>query len=1029
MFRCGMELRYLSVCCITFVLGITSPGILYAQNVADGFIVQNWTALDGLPVNQITDLEQTADGYWWLTTYDGLVRFDGNRFVSYNKSNVSEIVSNRLFSIAGNGSNEFWIVTQPINGDQYHIHYKKGQFKKFGSKEGARGEIKSNVFREDGTYWFVDDFGVARIVKDSLERIYQQEIKPPIYTATFNDKELLVLNSDGIFNVVNDQITLILSVEKLDYTGVDVRLFRDKTGMIWYVRDGQFLKIRDGNVESVPVPVGNVPTYYPMPREDPSFPGRILLPLLEDKMLVYSLEEYKVLSSDDGFQVGEYLPGGKGKETGSFNTVKRLFYGGKLIYQVDYPNRILKSETAEDGSIWLATWEGLIRIQQNPFEAFTMPKDGIRNLYPIMEDSDGTVWSADLWSNIYKYEHNQWDVVFGDVGTRVFAISEIEKDEIWIGNSSGLMKFNKHDPKSLSNVDLPAEINTGWIRGLLKDQRGNIWVGAENGIFYRDKEEKWHGIRSTKDGESIESVRLFYERADGTIWFGNVGKGIGFIKEASAQFFEGNHLLPDNVIRSMYEDEDGILWVGTEAGGLSRVEMNKLGELVSVTNFNNENGLFDLVIHSILEDDFGRLWMSGNRGIFWVSRKELNAFAKGKVNQIYSTFYNQKDGLPGSEANGGMQSTGIKDQNGDFWFAMVEGVAKVSPVNFSPLVKEVPSLIEEFTFSDSVITDFSNPIKVPQGVRNIQIKYTAFNYEVNPQNILFRYTSGKSGNENWINAGARREAVFTDMKPGDYDFALQASLDGINWEETGSNMQFEIPPYFYETLTFRLLIVAAILMILYGLHRYRLMNIHKLEHVRLQIAHDLHDEIGSNLGSIVLRSNKLHREEGLREAARKNLSEIERISMETAQSMRDIIWVINPERGKMTDLVDKLNETSDTLLGNIEREFSADIQEGSLTISVETRRNLTLIAKEALHNIVKHSGATLVKISIKQSTHQLNLIVEDNGAGFKQDVVENNLLGTGIGSMKKRAQQIGADLIITSAAGEGTQLMLNIPLT
>ncbi len=818
-----------------------------SQVIAPGYSYQQWTIEDGLPINEVSDIEQTRDGYIWLSTYDGLVRFDGNRFVVFNKGNTDGIISNRLQGLYGNRSDELWITTETINGNEYLIHFKENTFKSYGPEEGFEGDIHSIGFYEDGELWVVNQNKVLLYTNGVFEAHFEDQFHGEVFSIHKGmENGMWISTNQGIFHV-NPDTTIHYSRENGLISNEENELYIDTRDRLWASNRNGVNFIEYGEVQTVETPM-NLPGYTGFEVfEDKSSPGRIIIPLDAHYQLVYVDGSTTVIPPTALNSTGEFisidLPGEQSNKTNEewFKADNKLFHKGKVVYE--NPEFIIQVYDDLNGGLWVAKKDGLYHVKKNLFASFDEENDGIWNVYPLLEDQDGVIWSSNINGRIFKYENETWSQFFREQFNRFFSLLEDSNGRIWAGHRRGISRYDRGSERVFNPIEIPLEGDFRQIRSMHEDDDKTIWFGGINGITRLKNNGEWDTLELTNNGEEIKGVRVIYEGQDKTIWLGTNGSGLFYFQNGELYKFEANDRLSDTIVRSIYEDEEGVLWVGLEGGGLDRLEFN--GDEIAITNYGLPEGLFDTVIHIILEDDRGRFWMSSNRGIFWVDKAELNAFAKGEINRINSTFYNEQDGLPGREANGGMQNTGIKTKDGSFWFSMVGGVATINPNDVIRNQTEIPTLVETIIAGDSTFNRVNNEIDVRKDQRDLQFVYTAFNYEVKPENILFRYRLKGYINE-WIYAGTRREGFFTNVNAGDYTFEVQASIDGTNWSTQTASLEVNIEPYFRETTVFWVLIIIAGVGLLFVSYRLRTAQLLKrqeeLETIVQERTEDLNNE-------------------------------------------------------------------------------------------------------------------------------------------------------------------------------------------
>lgn len=277
----------------------------------------------------------------------------------------------------------------------------------------------------------------------------------------------------------------------------------------------------------------------------------------------------------------------------------------------------------------------------------------------------------------------------------------------------------------------------------------------------------------------------------------------------------------------------------------------------------------------------------------------------------------------------------------------------------------------------------------------------------------------------WVDGDTARSVSYTRLPPGHYRFHVTACNDSGIWNDTGASLGVEVEPAFHQTWWFRLLVVAAVAGLVASAYHLRMSRLHQLARLRGRIAGDLHDEIGSNLGGIILLSDLTQRMMELPPDALGSLREINATAQRTATAMRDIVWFLNPDFDTFADMVTRMREFARTLLTGIACEFATPPLPSSQRLPLEFRRNVFFAFKEILHNIARHSRATRVHIRIETSGNQFTLRVEDDGCGF--DVAAPGG-GHGLRSLRQRATDVRGDLTYSSEPGRGTSVRFTAPL-
>lgn len=790
----------------------------YAQVIAPGYNYESWTIEDGLPTNGISGIGTLGDGYIWLSTFDGLVRFNGivrssgELFTPYNKSNTDGFSTNRLMGMSVPPSNnEFFLQTQIISGSHNIIHFKDGIFKSYGVEEGITGTTKYETFDLEGNYWTLNDSKLLQFEDGEFVQYYSNiDFQHVVEIKIKSENEILFLKEGQVFSILNGELKELDSIN-----GQENSNFRDigigRNGTFYAARRDDFFIIDIDSVQQIDIPY---PDSLLPPRlviEDPNNPDRVFIDLDLGYHSVYYKGEFQLIpstliDSESEELLNFELIGSDGNPNEGWSlVVYYIFHNGRSVFERT-DQGLLRTLILDQDNLWLVDDRTLYHITPSSFYSYTEQNSGVYNVYPIFEDHEGTIWAGNLTESVFRKPSEKPFELFNDhmpdmSYNRIFSILEDDKNNIWFGHKTGVFLWDRKSPAK--SLPTPFDGTIAEVRALFQDSSGLIWAGSERGIYSMNAQKEWSSHPVLKFDRQ-PGIRTIFEDLDGTMWFGTNGEGLLYRDSISGEIneFEGNDRLSDTIVRSFYQDSDGIYWVGMEGGGLNRIE--RQGNEFKVTHYNKDNGLFGGVIHSILEDDNERFWMSCNQGIFWVPKSELNALARGEIVQVASTVYDETDGLPATEANGGMQSTAIKTSNGEFWFSMVDGIAVINPNSVNDENLKLTTRVEALITSDTRLEWVSGSLELEKDQRDLQINYVGYSYTIKPENIQFRYRL-IGYDEDWIPAGNRTEAFFTGVPAGDYTFEVQASVFGAAWENNEARMVFSIAPHFWETWAFRIL--------------------------------------------------------------------------------------------------------------------------------------------------------------------------------------------------------------------------------
>jgi signal transduction histidine kinase len=578
-------------------------------------------------------------------------------------------------------------------------------------------------------------------------------------------------------------------------------------------------------------------------------------------------------------------------------------------------------------------------------------------------------------------------------------------------------------PPGLENVTVP-------MPALLQTPDGVTWIGTASGLLrYENGATKWFG---ELDGLKTPDVRTIAQARDGTVWFGMVGSGVGRWKNGRlAQFLKRDGLSSDYV-QCLHLAADGALWIGSDGSGLDRF---KDGHFAKITM---AEGLPNNTICGIEEDGAGNFWISSHNGIFCVAEKALNDCADGRLSAVNCLAFGLGDGLPSLQCSGGLQPAAGKLADGRICFSTSKGVVIVNPEDRKSNRLPPPVIIESLvaggrTFAENFTGD--SLLKIPPGLQRYEFHFTGLSF-VAPEKMQFQYRLA-GWEQEWQNpANDKRVAEYSYIPPGNYTFQVRASnSDGV-WNDTGASLALIVLPQFWQTWWFHTLATLTAIALVAGfvwfvsrrrlrLKLERIERQQELERERTRIAKDIHDHLGANLTRISLLSQSAHGELENPARAAAQLDRIYDTSRELTRSMDEIVWAVNPQHDTLDSLASYLGNFAQEYLVSLHIRCRLDmpLHLPHWPITAEMRHNVFLAFKEALHNLVKHSGAKEVAISLATEDDGFQLAVRDNGRGFDPAAVPARPgRGNGLKNMRQRLEKIGGRCEIQSAPGAGAEI-------
>ncbi len=950
-----------------------------------------WTADDGLPQNIISGICQTPDGYLWLATYDGVVRFDGVRFVVFNKSNSAGISSNRFELLDEDRNGDLWLRAEDSGLTRYH----RGTFTTDAAQYGLPPNSIRGVAGDGlGGRWVLSSQSSILQWQEASRRFI--DITPRRNRTTYNS--FLWRPQDGFWGVDSNVLYCFVKGRFLTYRlphwlcGLKVEhVAIEESGTLWLeTGDGTLARIRNAVVEHISAREGAI-TY----RDRRGNAWRI--------------------------GIGKYLV-----------RFMDCSSGGK-------PERIAFSVLYEDreANIWLATdGRGLYRARRKAITSYST-KDGLgtQNVYPIYQDRTGVIWIGSWIGSLSRFQNGRFTTytMKDGVPPHPTALSEDSQGRLWVAGDG--IRTYEHG-RFVEPVGVAPSQRE--IHALHGDRDGAIWFGTSRGLA-RFKDGTYT-LYTANDGVLDVDVRVIIDDRANGLWIGGYG---GLMRFQNGRFtgWTERQGLPSNSVRSLYEDRDGVLWVGTYDGGLGRLKDGKF------THYSEQSGLFNNGVFQILEDARENLWMSCNRGIYRVSKRELNEFAAGKTRTITSIAYGRSDGMLNVECNGGISPAGIKARDGKLWFPTQDGVAVIDP-DAIPINPQPPPVMIESVLVDHAPISPDGPLRIGPDKQNFEIQYTALSF-INSRQIRFNYKL-EGVDSDWVDAGLRRTAYYSHLPPGNYLFRVIArNSDGI-WNNEGKSLSITVLAPFYRRWWFELLELMGAAILVGGAWRYRVSQFERAqalqqgfsqqliasqENERKRIAAELHDSVGQRL--VIMKNLALFfmQAQGQAAVSSGKVRAIEEISAEAALAIdetREISYNLRPFHLDSLGLTKAIEAIVQTVSRASATTFFSEIDNIDDVFPEELRINFYRIVQECLNNIVKHAQATEASVRVKRSSDGVTLTIRDNGTGFTRahGTSESNLEpgtgGFGLIGIAERARSLGGELSLQTAAGRGTVVSVQV---
>ena len=968
---------------------------------APSYVTRSWQSDEGLPQNAVTAVLQTRDGYLWISTYSGLARFDGVRFVVFDDHNTPALASSRITSLFEAPDGTLWIGHE--NGGV--SRRRDGRFERVKMVASwTGGKILAIATDELGDAWLLNQDGLLARVRDGLVLEPEPGVAGQLMMlARTEDGVIWVSRGARVSKLERGRLTTVQFGQEPAYNFI-LGIGASRDGGLWVVADGRVRKWKDGRwtSEACTSPWGVTP----------------VLTLLETQHGCLMAG-----TSDKGFAL---LFPGQALEPIVFNRAR------------GFPSDWITSACEDrEGDLWLGTGgSGLVVVRRAKVQTLAPPDQWQgRPVLSVCSGRDGTMWIGTEGAGVYALRDGAWTNYSMEAGIRnpyVWSLAEDTGGRLWLGTWGGgllLRQDDRFEPApGLDDLYFP-------MPALLPTRRGGLWVGTGVGMFqYQDGAAAWL-VRN--EGQILYDVRTIAEESSGTVWLGLYGGGLVQLKQKELRRFRRTDGLASDYVSCLRSESDGTLWIGTSGGGLNRLKQGRLSVI------DQQHGLPSNFISDIEQDEQGFLWMSSHNGIFRVSRADLEQCAEGTLDSVQCLTYGLSDGLPTLLCSSGLQPGGCRTADGRLWFATSKGLATVDPHDVQTNQLPPPVLIEQFRVDDKEVallaaTGEAAPRGNPQvspGRHRLEIQYTALSF-VAPERVQFKHRL-EGLDTDWVAAGTKRDANYDYLPPGNYIFHVSAcNNDGV-WNDSGASLAFTVLPYFWQTTWFQVpaggLLAASASGAAWYVTRHRmreklarLERQRALERERGRIAQDIHDDLGASLTRISMLSQTARSEPENPEQVGTCLDQIYATARELTRALSEIVWAINPHHDRLDSLATYVEKFAQDYLkaGGIGCRLDLPLQLPQWPLNAEVRHNLFLAFKEAVNNVLRHSDAKQVHLSIRIERDAFVLELEDNGRGFAVpcDGFGQCPRGNGLGNMRQRLQQIGGRCEIDSVPGRGTKV-------
>lgn len=888
------------------------------------FVVRVWQSEEGLPGNAVRSVVQAGDGYLWVATAEGVVRFDGIRFSGFEDAADAAFAAMPARALFPAADGEMWVALD--RGGL--LRWKGERFVRILPEVNAPASVVGQVFQHGGStivlrgaeVWQVDGDGVREIEKTA-------------------EIEMLA---------VEDAAAWALRGRVLPQPPGGPATFpqlRDRKGREWTVAAAGGLQVTKAVAGSLSVPLPVAAPAYRISELAEDRDGNVWAATADSGLAQICPARVEMRGVDEGMSDRVVLP-------------------------------VLESR---DGSVWCGGKGGKVdRITGGGVEQFVVG-DGSRPVVALLEDAEGGIWAATRYGSVFRMEGGMFRPAFAAPSPVSQAHTmAVDGKAIWFGCAKGLMVMEAGQVRPIALGSEQDEITA-----LAVDGEGVIWVGMRSG----------------------------------TLWHGKAGE------------FARHPAKPGRLVSALGRAKGGGVWVATLGAGLWHAKGR------SATPIGAQQGLPDLRLTAVVEDGAGHLWLGSLAGIFRVALSELPMAAdRRRATMPQWMRLDRSDGLAVRECSGNCQPSSWRGRDGRLWFPTVNGLATVNPADFVADGVAPITRVESFSVNGSAVATRSGVISTGPGETWFEARFTAFSFDA-PDKV--RFSHRLEGLDMTWRTTAERTVSYAAVPPGKYVFRVRAvDGDGVV-DPVGAWQEIVVVPQFWQTVWFRVAAGVAGALAAGGVGlgvararwRRRMAQLeirHARESERARIARDLHDDLGASLTEISMLANVTAEEERAA-PVRKSLEEIAEKAHSVVGALDEIVWAVNPRHDTLASVADYVAASAGEFLSTagvaLRLEMPREYPE--IAVEAERRHAILLSVREALNNVVKHSGAREVRLSLAISADAIAIEISDNGRGFaQQGVVE----GEGLRNLRHRLVALGGECRIESSPGAGTKVGLHLPL-
>ena len=962
--------------------------LLHAQGAVSSasdwnYASNSWQSQNGLPGETVQSFAQTPDGFLWIGTAAGLLRFDGASFVRYSSENTPAIHENSVFSLLATRDGRLWIGTD--GGGLVEMH--DGVFRAYSTAEGlSDGFIRALYEDRQGALWVATDSGLYRMRAGKFDRIDNEPDMPPnAFHSVVEDHQGRLWAGAGRLYAIQDGKPTAYSLGGADNQHRVKSISVTADGSIWVGAVAGLYRMRPGSNTFAQV-AGVWGTVRTLSEVDPG-------------------ELWAGTIGQGIFRIRYQEPGAR---------VSRVTAPNPL-----FSNTVLAIFADDSKRLWVGTQVGMILFNRSTVHELPLPAAADSDFGTVSLDMDGSLWAAS----------NHLVHVIGDrvVPAGIPALSSVHvrnvlrarDGSLWIGtDGSGVYNVSS---KGTTHLAWKQGLVNNFIRAMLQSRDGAMWFATDAGLSRLDA-GGFHNL-VTDNGLSHFSTRSIMEDHDGDIWIGTE-RGVTHLHHGHPIHDAVTEALKDEKVWAEHADPKGGLWFGTRSNGLYGFRNNLL------THYTTANGLATDSIYSILEDNRSNFWLSSPSGVMLLNRDELEAQALAPGRTLSVHFYRADVGSKPTQFYGGTQPAGVITPTGEAWFPTTSGLWRIRPTELqSSTISHL--FLSRFTI-DGRLVNASSTLNLSASQSRVEIFYEPVLLG-SQEDLRFRYRM-RGFDKDWtIPPTQQRSATYTytNLPAGSYTFEVEAWTLDHPENVVRASAQLIKEPYFYRTPWF-----IALCLLLAGLasvtaYQYRMTQIRaRFKAVlaeRSRLAREVHDTLIQGCAGVSAMLDAAVSCERDDHDSRMHLIDYANTQIRAAMDeARQAVWNLRRDEKAPSSLEECLEQMTE----RIRREYgvSATCQSSgtSFAIGQQDTHELMMVAREALFNAVLHARPKLITADLEYSLDSLLMTLSDDGQGF--DLAACSVEGHyGLQGMRERVNRLSGHLEFQCRPGNGTRVLVTIP--